>query len=38
MKDLLGSALGAACGIGVLTLWVLVPISLSVLIFRRKDL
>ena len=38
MKDLLGSTLGAACGIGVLTLWVLVPISLSVLIFRRKDL
>lgn len=38
MKDLLGSTLGVACGIGVLTLWVFVPISLSVLIFRRKDL
>lgn len=38
MKDLLGSALGAACGIGVLVLWVLIPLSLSVLIFRRKDL
>ena len=38
MKDLLGTALGAAYGIGVLSLWVLVPISLSVLIFRRKDL
>lgn len=38
MKDLLGSTLGAACGVGVLALWVLIPLSLSVLIFRRKDL
>jgi Cu-processing system permease protein len=38
MKDLLGSTLGAACGVGVLALWVLIPLSLSVLILRRKDL
>ena len=38
MKDLLGTALGTACGSGVLALWVLVPLSLSVVIFRRKDL
>lgn len=38
MKDLLGSTLGAACGLGVLALWVLIPLSVSILIFRRKDL
>ncbi len=38
MKDLLGSTLGTACGIGVLALWVVVPLSLSLVIFRRKDL
>jgi Cu-processing system permease protein len=38
MKDLLGTTLGAAYGVGVLSLWVLIPLSLSVFIFRRKDL
>lgn len=38
MKDLLGTSLGSAFGIGVLAMWVLIPLSLSVLIFRRKDL
>jgi len=38
MKDLLGTTLGVAYGTGVLALWVLVPLSLAVWIFRRKDL
>lgn len=38
MKDLLGTVLGAAYGIGVLSLWVIIPLSLTVWIFRRKDL
>lgn len=38
MKDLLGTALGAAYGTGVLALWVLIPLSLALWIFRRKDL
>lgn len=38
MKDLLGSALGVSSGAGVLALWALLPLALSVLIFRRKDL
>jgi Cu-processing system permease protein len=38
MKDLLGTALGASYGIGVLALWMVVPMSLAHWIFRRKDL
>lgn len=38
MKDMLGTTLGATYGIGVLALWVVVPLSLSLWIFRRKDL
>jgi Cu-processing system permease protein len=38
MKDLLGSALGAAYGRGILALWVIVPLSLATWIFRGKDL
>jgi ABC-type transport system involved in multi-copper enzyme maturation permease subunit len=38
MKDLLGTTLGAAYGISVLALWVMLPLSLAVWIFRRKDL
>lgn len=38
MKDLLGSTLGAAYGAGILALWVVIPLSLAIWIFRRKDL
>jgi Cu-processing system permease protein len=38
MKDLLGTALGTACGIGVLALWMVVPLFLACWIFRKKDL
>lgn len=38
MKDLLGTVLGAAYGVGALSLWVIIPLSLTVWIFRRKDL
>lgn len=38
MKDLLGTTLGTSCGIGVLLLWILLPISLAVWVFRRKDI
>lgn len=38
MKDLLGTSLGAAYGIGILALWVMVPLSLAGWIFQRKDL
>jgi Cu-processing system permease protein len=38
MKDLLGSTLGEAYGIGILSLWVIIPLALALWIFRRKDL
>ena len=38
MKDFMGSALGAVYGIGILSLWVFLPLVLAVWIFRRKDL
>ena len=38
MKDLLGTTLGAAYGIGILSLWIILPLSLTLWIFRRKDL
>lgn len=38
MKDLLGTALGASYGVGVLALWMVLPLSLANWIFRRKDL
>jgi Cu-processing system permease protein len=38
MKDMLGTALGVSFGVGVLALWVIIPLSLSLLIFRKKDL
>lgn len=38
MKDLLGTSLGLSYGTGILSLWVALPLSLSVRIFRRKDL
>jgi Cu-processing system permease protein len=38
MKDLLGTSLGAAYGIGILALWLMVPLSLAGWIFQRKDL
>ena len=38
MKNMLGTTPGAAYGIGILSLWVMIPLSLSLWIFRRKDL
>ena len=38
MKDLLGTVLGASYGIGVLALWMMVPLSPANWIFRRKNL
>lgn len=38
MKDLLGTTVGAAYGVGILSLWVMLPLSLALWIFRRKDL
>ena len=38
MKDLFGTTLGAAYGIGILSLWIAIPLSLTLWIFRRKDL
>lgn len=38
MKDLLGTTLGAAYGTGILSLWLMAPLSLALWIFRRKDL
>ncbi len=38
MKDLLGTATGIAYGVCMLSLWVAVPLSIAVWVFRRKDL
>jgi Cu-processing system permease protein len=38
MKDLLGTVTGVAFGTGILALWALVPLSLALWCFRRKDL
>jgi ABC-type transport system involved in multi-copper enzyme maturation permease subunit len=38
MKDLLGTTAGIFFGTGILFLWMLVPLALALLIFRRKDL
>ncbi len=38
MKDLLGTTAGITFGMGILFLWILVPLSLALWIFRRKDL
>ncbi len=38
MKDLLGTVTGIAFGTGILALWALVPLSLALWCFRRKDL
>lgn len=38
MKDLLGTAQGILYGTGILALWTVIPLALSMWIFRRKDL
>lgn len=38
MQEFLGSALGIGYSIGVLLVWVIVPLGLALLVFRRKDL
>jgi Cu-processing system permease protein len=38
MKDLLGTTAGIFFGAGILFLWMLAPLALALLIFRRKDL
>jgi Cu-processing system permease protein len=38
MKDFMGSALGVAYGVLILSVWTVLPLSLAVWIFRKKDL
>jgi Cu-processing system permease protein len=38
MKDLLGTTIGISFGTGILLLWILMPLTLAMWIFRRKDL
>jgi hypothetical protein len=38
MQELLGSSLGAAYAVGILLLWIVLPLALALRIFRKKDL
>ena len=38
MKDLLGTAAGLSAAAGILSLWLLIPLSLACWIFQKKDL